>query len=179
MDAGAVAELQELDREARYLEKRRRKMLARRRAILASTLPGWPPGALCLWVVDADGLPPRPWRVYRDTVILCRALKAAVPAHCCVARQQASDMQRTRDTWRGEASAYPHCVTERCAQGRGIREALDPHASVTWRGAGPGGRIDRLRGGQAAQEAARKRMRLEGLLDEERILDVTPDPADE
>jgi hypothetical protein len=142
---------------------------------------------LRLWVVDGDGLPERPWRVRRDTVVECltlgstregKRIPALLPAHVCVARQLASECQRTKDTWRGEASAYPSCVTERCAQGRGIREALDPDASVKFRGAGPGGRFERGRKDVAKQHAAKARLRAKGLLEDVRVLDVDPDPVE-
>jgi hypothetical protein len=136
---------------------------------------------LALWVRDADGLPERPWRVGPESVVLCAALKCTVPARVCVVRQLASEVQRTQDRHRGEASDYPRCVTERCAQGRGIREALDPCAQVAWRGTGLGGRVrrERPRGERAAQDAARERQARVGLLEQVRMLDVDPDPLTE
>ncbi len=123
-----------------------------------------------LWVVDAEGLPPRPWRVYRDTEIRCIALRCTLLAGVCVARQAASEAQRPRhlhngktDTRRGEASDYPSCDTRRCAQGRGIREALDPTVHVAWRGTGPNGRFERGPNDLGAQFAARQRLERVGL----------------
>jgi hypothetical protein len=121
---------------------------------------------LALWVVDDEGLPPRPWRIYADNVVCCRTLQCTLRASQCVARQLASDIQKTKDTWRGEASSYPHCVTERCAQGRGVREALDPTAKVAWRGAGPGGRFEPGKRGAEAVARARSRLKAVGLLDD-------------
>ncbi len=81
-------------------------------------------GQLSLWIRDADGTPERPWTITPETrfdcvALSCRGMKVSV----CVARQIASGAQRTRDTWRGQGSEFPTCVTERCAQGRAIREA--------------------------------------------------------
>jgi hypothetical protein len=120
---------------------------------------------LALWVVDADGLPARPWRLYADSQVACTTLRCTLYASQCVARQKASDIQKTKDTWRGEASSYPHCVTEKCAQGRGVRTALDPAAQVDWRGAGPGGRFERSRRDVESVAAARAAQRAVGLLD--------------
>lgn len=94
-----------------------------------------------LWTIDAEGLPPRPWRLQPDDVFRCQALGCDVDARRCVMRQLVSQVQRTRDGWRGQASEYPSCVTETCAQGRGVREALDPGAGISFRGVGPGGRF--------------------------------------
>lgn len=132
---------------------------------------------LVLWAQDAPDLPPRPWRIGPEFTFRCAALGSTVCAGDCVRRQQVSDLQRTRDTWRGEGSEYPACVTERCAQGRGIRLAVD--ADVHFRRVGPGKRQRALRSDLRAQSVARKRMQTAGLLEEERILDVTPDPVDE
>lgn len=134
---------------------------------------------LALWVVDADGLPARPWRLYADSVVACTTLRCTLYAAQCVARQKASDIQRTKDTWRGEASAYPHCVTEKCAQGRGVRAALDPAAQVAWRGAGPGGRFERSRRDVEDVARARARQRATGLLDEVPSIDGPAEPAEE
>ena len=136
---------------------------------------------LALWVTDAEGLPARPWRVYRDDIVPCAAMGCPVPAHVCVARQHASELQRTRDSWRGQCPEYPSCVTERCAQGRGVRNALDPNASVAWKGTGPLGRVPGTmpHRKRRAQEAARDRLEREGMLDPVRTLDVDADPTDE
>lgn len=179
VDSKTAAELRQVAREEAEVEARRRELLARRRALLASAPPGWEPAALRLWVVDADGLPPRPWRVRLDDVVECATLGCDVPAHICVTRQKASESQRTKDTWRGEASEYPCCVTERCAQGRGIREALEPQeVGAGWRREGPGKRwVSRRRADRGVQEAARKRLKRSGLLEPERLLDVDRDPV--
>jgi hypothetical protein len=138
-----------------------------------------PPPQLALWVVDSDGLPPRPWRLYRDSIVDCTTLGCPVPAHICVARQIAAGLQRTHDTHRGQASEYVTCVTERCAQGRGVRAALDPQDAVVWKGEGAGKRASptRRRREKAKQNAARSRMESVGLLDEVRTLDIHPDPV--
>ncbi len=108
----------------------------------------------------------------------CATLGCPVLAAVCVARQKASDVQRTQDSHRGEASEYPSCVSERCAQGRGVRLALDPHAEVAWRGEGFGRRTSfRSRNKQALQNAARARLERAGLLEEVRTLDIDPDPV--
>jgi hypothetical protein len=130
---------------------------------------------LALWVRDADGLPPRPWRIHPDDHFDCKVLGCkGLRARVCVARQQATDIQRTRQTSRGQGTDYPSCDTRRCAQGRGIREALDRRESVTWKGAGPGGRFERLAKDVAKQEAARRRLRETGLLDEAPSMDQPP-----
>lgn len=134
---------------------------------------------LALWVIDSDGLPPRPWRLYRDSVVHCAAYGCPVPAHICVVRQLASEVQRTHDTHRGQASDYPACNTARCAQGRGVRAALDPTDEVIWNGEGAGKRAGRSkrRKEKRKQEAARARLERVGLLDEVRTLDIHPDPV--
>jgi hypothetical protein len=126
------------------------------------------------WGVDADGLPVRPWRVDPADIVQCVALHGDVPAHICVARQVASDAQRTTDLERGQASDYPHCVTARCAQGRGIREALDPTCRPTWRGAGPNGRFDRGRHDAPEQREAYQRKAAVGLVDAVPSIDEEP-----
>jgi hypothetical protein len=139
------------------------------------------PAQLGLWVVDGEGLPPRPWRLAPDDRIACKLLGCNVPAATCVARQVASDAQRTRQVSRGQGTDFPTCVTERCAQGKGIREALDDRAEVAWKGHGPGGRFAVGRAGRARreQETAREAARRRGELEEVRIIDLTPDPVPE
>ena len=134
---------------------------------------------LVFWIVDADGLPERPWRILASDLFRCRTLACFVEARVCVARQLASDLQRTRDTWRGEASDYPHCVTAQCAQGRGIREALDPAAAVQWRGVGPGRRFVHARRDAASVAKARARKRASGLLDDAPTIDTPAGPVEE
>lgn len=91
----------------------------------------------------------------------------------CVARQQVSDLQRTRDTERGQAPEYPSCQTDRCATGRAIRALLDPQRKG-WRGVGPGGRFLPMRSDLAQQEAARQRQAAAGLLEDVPTLDAPP-----
>lgn len=152
-----------------------RELLARRPAAA-------PRPQLALWVRDAEDLPERPWRVHPDDTFDCVALACkGMRAGLCVMRQQVTDAQRTQQTSRGQGTRYPACDTRKCAQGRGIREALDPDADVTFSGAGPGGRFqrERPRGERKAQRAARRELARAGLLDEVRILDITPDPVAE
>lgn len=102
-----------------------------------------------LWSIDEEGLPERPWRIQPDDTFHCVALDCDdITARMCVVRQLTTDAQRPkqggrRSQWasRGQASDYPSCDSLRCAQGRGIRTALDPTAGVTWKGVGPGGRF--------------------------------------
>lgn len=150
-----------------------------RLAVVAPRRAPAPPQST-LWVVDADGLPPRPWRVQARDVVQCVALRCRVPAHVCVARQLASEVQRTEDTWRGEAGDYPHCKTEKCAQGRGIRVALDPCHPVVWVGAGQGKRLTRgrSRSYKASQMATRARLAAQGLLDDVPTMDGHGLPVD-
>jgi hypothetical protein len=127
-----------------------------------------------LWVVDADGLPPRPWRVEPLDTVSCVALHCEVAAHVCVARQIASDVQRTRQSSRGQGFDYPSCVTERCAQGRGIRAALSPDAQSAWHGEGRGGRLAPRRSDLSQQHTARQRLAAVGLLDLTPSVDEPP-----
>jgi hypothetical protein len=64
-----------------------------------------------------------------------------LPACICVTRQRVTDLQRTRQSSRGQGTDYPLCDTRTCEQGRSLRERLDPNAPTTWRGSGPGGRF--------------------------------------
>lgn len=106
----------------------------------------------------------------------CVALSCVLRAGCCVVRQAVSRAQRTHQGSRGQASDYPSC-TERCAQGRGVREAVG--GDVTWRGSGPGGRFDGgRRGGMLAMLAGRERLRLVGLLDPVPTCDAAPQPVE-
>jgi hypothetical protein len=150
--------------------------------------PAAPPQR-ALWVIDGEGLPPRPWRVGPDDRFDCVALGCrGLEVRVCIARQQASQAQRMkqhgrRSQWasRGQASEYPHCVTETCQQGRGFREALDPVADVAWRGRGPGGRFERGVSGPKrwkSQLAARQQQAREGLLEPVRVLDIDGDPVE-
>lgn len=146
------------------------------RALKELVYPPPPPPAddgaqLALWIHVADGLPPRPWRIYATDRFHCFTLAAEVEACRCVARQRASDVQQTNDTWRGQASEYPSCVTSRCAQGRAVREALDPSAEVAWRGVGPGGRFTPARRDVESLARAKARQRAQGLLEEASTID--------
>lgn len=164
------------------------------RTIKAKAKVGDRAGVISLCDVALEPPPPRPpppgqsilamnrLIIHPAHVIVCRTLGCEVlPAGVCVARQVASEVQRTKDTWRGNAGDYPHCVTEKCAQGRAVREALDPTAAALWKGEGAGGRIvaRRSRKELAAQEKARSAKERVGLLDEVRVVDVHPDPAGE
>jgi hypothetical protein len=126
---------------------------------------------LALWVHVADGLPPRPWRLYATSRFHCFTLAAEVEACRCVARQRASEVQKTQDSWRGQASEHPSCVTERCAQGRAVREALDPSVTVTFKGTGPGGRFTPARRDVESLARAKARQRAQGLLEEASTID--------
>ena len=136
------------------------------------------PGQRALWVVDSPGLPPRPWRILPETRFNCHTLGCdGMEARTCVLRQLSTDAQRTEQASRGQGTDFPSCDSRKCAQGRGIREALyDPEGAVRWRGVGPGGRFDVSRGGSGA---SRRRHEREGLLDAVRILDLDPDPVTE
>lgn len=140
------------------------------------------PGQLALWVVDAEGLPERPWRLPDSTRFACRALACTVTARECAFRQAVSAVSRTGDTWRGQASEFPSC-SARCAQGRGIAAALSPATLAEIRE--EAARHARHRGAElspaqkAAQERARKRMEREGLLDPTPSLDGGPEPVAE
>jgi hypothetical protein len=141
-----------------------------------------PPPQLGLWVVDGEGLPPRPWRIGPDDRFDCLVLGCeGVLARTCVTRQLVTEAQRTEQKSRGQGTDYPACDTRKCAQGRGIRAALEPNASVEWSGTGPGKRFqgEKRRKEKAAQDAARARQERAGLLDEVRTLDVDPDPVEE
>lgn len=107
-----------------------------------------------LWVQDAPELPARPWRVSERYEFHCVALNCQhMTAHNCALRQAVTERQRTLQASRGQGTEYPHCDTLKCAQGRGIREALGPGVNVTWHGAGPGGRFERGQPGRGAQVA--------------------------
>ena len=143
------------------------------------------PGQRALWVVDAEGLPPRPWRVAPEDVFDCLTLGCRnVRVAQCVARQKANDIQRTEQPSRGQSSDFPGCDTRRCAQGRGIREALDSISSLNGergptRGSRGFGLRRRDRTDTRAQGLARERQERAGLLDVPRILDQDPDPTEE
>jgi hypothetical protein len=103
-----------------------------------------------------------------------------IPVHVCVARQAASDAQANRtNRERGQASDYPSCVTSLCATGRAMREALDPHGVIRWRGAGPNGRFERGRRDAREQRAAFTRLQARGLLAPVPSLDEPPADDDE
>jgi hypothetical protein len=139
-----------------------------------------PAPQLTLWVAVGERLPEIPWRLQPQDVFDCATLSCrGMTVATCVTRQLVSEAQRTRDTWRGEAGEFPHCVTERCAQGRCIREALDPKVQLRWKGAGQKGRVMPLRRGAVAQQIqARERMSLAGLLDPVPTIDQGPREAE-
>jgi hypothetical protein len=116
-----------------------------------------------------------------DTPIRCERLHATLAARCCVVRQRAAARGRTLQASRGQGTLYPSC--DGCPQGLAVREAVDGAAAIEWHGRGPGGRFDRgLHGGPRswkAQRAARRRLRLVGLLDIPPCLDEPPEEADE
>ena len=109
-----------------------------------------------------------------DSMFDCKALHCRLSMRCCVVRQSASDMQRTKDRWRGQSTLYPHCVTTQCEQGRGIRKWIDPEAIIKWRGAGPGGRFDAGKRGAVAQLRAKAKQEAEGRLDATPTMDMSP-----
>jgi hypothetical protein len=93
--------------------------------------------------VDA---PPSTQLLFAFLTIHCERLNVtALPACICVTRQRVTDLQRTQQASRGQGTDYPLCDTRTCAQGRSVRERLDPNAPMTWQGAGPGGRFERER----------------------------------
>lgn len=137
------------------------------------------PGQRALWVVDAEGLPPRPWRLDPDDVFDCRTLGCrGLKVRECVVRQIATDVQRTTQASRGQGTIHPSCDSRKCAQGRGNREALDREADVTWRGRGPGKRWDRGGSKGACQLAARSRLAAVGMLDSPPSLDEPPEEVE-
>lgn len=132
---------------------------------------------LRLWVIDGVGLPPRPWRIPPDARFECVALGCrGMTVAACVARQKATDAQRNESKpCRGQGSEYPHCDTRKCAQGRGLRAALDPESDVAFRGTGYLGRSIRARSDIAQQMAAARRLGLVGLLDDVPTVDSPPE----
>lgn len=135
---------------------------------------------LSMWLIDADGLPERPWRLDPSEKFTCTKLNCKnLTVGTCVLRQQISDVQRNRAaSYRGQGSQYPHCVTEHCEQGRGIRLALGNGIRIPWAGAGAGQRFEKMRS-VIEQSDARKRLARVGLLEKVRTLDVDEDPHDE
>lgn len=84
---------------------------------------------LVLWTTVRDGRP-GPWlgRIERDWKFTCITYKCSgISARECVRRQIVTELHRTRDTERGQASEYPACKTGVCEQGTEIRASLrDP-----------------------------------------------------
>ncbi len=97
-----------------------------------------------------------------DELFPCPTLGVTKMRACiCVARQLQGDGQ-TSDTWRGQASRYPSCVSSRCADGRAIRSTLgDPE----------GGQRPRT-GMRLEQSMARARLAARGLLDDVPTIDA-------
>jgi hypothetical protein len=124
--------------------------------------------------------PPRaPSAIGPDDTFRCELLRCSgMRARWCVLRQLATDAQRTTQKSRGQGTDHPSCLSSTCTQGRAVREALEG-AGLTWRGAGPGGRFERLAEDVAKQEAARRRLRETGLLDEAPSMDQPPAEEDE
>lgn len=140
-----------------------------------ATSPAFAPCSpqLVLWALDAEALPLRPWRVGANFRFRCVALGCHVTAQECVRRQATTDAQRTKQVSRGRGAKYASCDSMTCAQGRGVRGALDPHVSVAaenWR------RAEHYRPGELA---AKGRLRATGGLDEVPILDVDAGPVEE
>jgi hypothetical protein len=106
-----------------------------------------------------------------DARFECLALCSVVTVGVCIARQAATDCQRTTQTSRGQGTAYPSCDSRKCAQGRHIRERFDPDASAKWTWEGPVKLYGKGRANVAAQEAAKRRIASVGLLDEVPTLD--------
>ncbi|WP_242344017.1 hypothetical protein [Anaeromyxobacter terrae] len=115
---------------------------------------------------------PRPPRLTLDSPIRCERLRGVLSARCCVLRQLVAASGRTRQTSRGQGPLYPSC--DGCPQGVEVRAAAEGAAALRWRGAGPGGRFAREREDGAAQEAARRRLELAGMLDDAPTLDAPP-----
>lgn len=84
--------------------------------------------------------------LFAFTTFRCERLSVDnLPAHICVTRQKVTDLQRTQQASRGQGTDYPLCDSRTCTQGRCVREQLHPEASMSWQGAGPGGRFERGR----------------------------------
>lgn len=115
-----------------------------------------------------------PEQLSPGSAIFCRRLQCTLSARVCALRQSASELQRTKDTWRGESSAYPSCVTSRCAQGREVRAAVEANGPIRWKGVGPGGRFCRDRHNLRAQHQARQRLIRTGALGAVPTIDREP-----
>lgn len=121
----------------------------------------------------------RPSEVRRaDDLFPCKTLGVSrMLAGVCLARQQASEASRTRDTWRGQAPRYPHCQTCLCADGRRIRAKIGGAAGSKQR---PQTRQAAAAGGWDSdlppeQRAARDRLAARGLLGDVPTLDEPPE----
>lgn len=100
---------------------------------------------LTLWSTVRTGRPER-WlgRIPCDFTFHCVAENCTnISARECVRRQLTSEIQRTKDTERGQASRYPLCKTGTCEQGTAIRYSLEQQ--VSWIGKGPGNRFGNRR----------------------------------
>lgn len=129
---------------------------------------------LALWVSHGQGHLV-PWRLHPSDTFNCTSLSCRnMTVRACVERQAASEAQKTKDTWRGEASLYPSC-TDRCEQGITIRASLAPTVTVRWLGAGPGKRFARAFSAQV-QTGARRRWAAAGLLEPVPTIDDIPPP---
>jgi hypothetical protein len=93
--------------------------------------------------------------LFAFTTFRCERLSVEnVAAHTCFTRQRVTDLQRTQQASRGQGTDYPLCDTRTCAQGRSVRERLDPNLPMAWQGAGPGGRFERERSRATNDEEA-------------------------
>lgn len=110
-------------------------------------------------------LPRRPSDLFH-----CEPLHAVLEARVCLARQQACEGHRTRDTWRGQSAPFPTYAA--CPLGRAVRRSVARAA----REEPPG---PRLRPDWADQLVAGRRARLVGLLDRVPDLDEPPEEAEE
>ena len=100
-----------------------------------------------------------------STTILCTRLSGSLSAAACVLRQRACDRGVTKDTWRGTAARFPSCAA--CSQGLAIREQLEDQIPP---------REPRPLEAPPAQLAARRRLRLVGLLDPVATMDAPLSP---
>lgn len=89
---------------------------------------------------------PSPQLLFSFTTFRCDRLAVEnIAAHICVTRQRVTDLQRTTQGSRGQGTEYPLCDSRTCTQGRAVREQVSPNATMSWQGAGPGGRFERGR----------------------------------
>lgn len=116
---------------------------------------------------------PEPLPVALGERFRCALLGCTLRAETCITRQAVSERQRTQQTSRGQGTDFPSCTTGRCRQGTKIRKRLDPDRLITWRGAGPGARFERL---GRLEGTTYQRLRLSGALEPVPTIDE-PAPA--